>query len=86
MINVTDDKSSLLSSVISLDSLKAKEQWHSQTQYIGIAELGRLTSLLEYMTILLEYLKLSISVAGHNKDFEGPGPLLGTPLKKKHGV
>ena len=35
-------------------------------------KLGRLTALLEYMTVLLEYLGLSISVAGHSKDLEGP--------------
>ena len=71
---------------MSLDSLKAKEQWHSQTQYVGRAELGRLTALLEYMTVLLEYLDLSISMAGYSKDLEGPGAPLAMPLKKRHGV
>ena len=81
-----DHKLSLLSSAISLVLLKAKEQWHSQNQFLGRVELGLLTALLEYMTVLLEYLDLSISVAGHSKDLEGPGLPLATPLKKKHGV
>ena len=38
------------------------------------------------MTVLLEYLDLSISVAGHSKDLEGPALPLATPLKKRHGV
>ena len=37
-------------------------------------KLCRLTALLEYMTVLLEYLDLSISVAEHSKDLEGPAP------------
>ena len=41
---------------------------------------GRLTALLEYMTVLLEYLDVSISVAGHSKDLEGPAPPLAMPL------
>ena len=32
-------------------------------------KLGRLTALLEYMTVLLEYFDLSISVAGHSPAF-----------------
>ena len=49
-------------------------------------KLGRLTTLLEYMIVLLEYLDLSISVAGHSKDLVGPAPPLATPLKKRHDV
>ena len=45
-----------------------------------------LTALLEYVTVLLEYLDFSISVAGHSKDLEGLAPPLAMPLKKKHGV
>ena len=73
---------SLLSSAISLDSLKAKEQWHSQTQYVGRAELGLQTALLEYMTVLLEYIDLSISVAGHSR-FGRPRPALGYATNKE---
>ena len=32
------------------------------------------------MTVLLEYLDLSIPVAGHSKDLDGPAPPLATPL------
>ena len=49
-------------------------------------ELGLLTTLLKHMTVLLEYLDLSISVAGHNKDLEGPTTPLVMPLKKKLGI
>ena len=38
MTNVT----AVMSSAISLDSLKAKEWWHSQTQYIDSRKLSRL--------------------------------------------
>ena len=82
---ILNDKLSLLSSTISLDSLKAKEQWHSQTQYVGKTKSGLLTALLEYVTVLLEYLAPLVSVAGHSKDLESPG-LPCTPLKKRHGV
>ena len=47
-----------MSNAISLDLLKAKEQWHSQTQYADSRKLGQLTGLLEYMTVLLEHLNL----------------------------
>ena len=47
---------------------------------------GRLTAILVYMTVLLEYLDLSITVAGHSKDLEGLALPLATPLKKRHGV
>ena len=33
-------------------------------------KLGQLTALLKYVTVLLEYLDLSISVAWHSKDLE----------------
>ena len=49
-------------------------------------KLGIQTALLEYMIVLLEYLDLSISVAGHSEFLEGPVPPLATPLKKRHGV
>ena len=49
-------------------------------------ELGLLTALLEFMTVLLEYFDLSISVAGHSKDLEGPELPLAMPQKKKHGI
>ena len=65
---------------------KRKQQWHNQTQYVARAELGRLTALLEDMTVLLEYLDLLISVARYSKDLEGLGPPLAMPLKKRHGV
>ena len=49
-------------------------------------KLGQLTALLEYMTVLLEYLDLSISMAGHGKDLDGLAPPLAMSLKKRHGV
>ena len=39
-------------------------------------------ALLEYVTVLLKYLDLSISVAEHSKDLEGPALPLSTPLKR----
>ena len=34
------------------------------------------------MAVLLEYLDLSISVAGYRKDLKDPAPTLATPLKR----
>ena len=52
---------------------KQKSSGLSQTQYVDRAEFGELTALLEYVTILLKYLDVSILV----QKFEGPRPALG---------
>ena len=41
--------------------------------YLVRAQPGLLTALLEYLTVLLEYLDFSASVAGHCKNLGGSG-------------
>ena len=51
------------------NNVEYNEQWHSQTQYMWVGHnLSLLTALIEYLTVLLEYIDKIINISSGTEE------------------